>query len=391
MIEKSIPFHRPSIGVAEEEEVLAVLRSGWLTTGPKTKQFEDEFREAVGAKFALAVSSGTAGLHLALEATGVGPGDKVITTPYTFTATAEVIRYLGADPVFVDIDPETLNIRPDLIVEAMESVDGVKAILPVHFAGKVCPMDQILATASNYGCAVIEDAAHAFPAKLNGKAVGSIGDMTVFSFYVTKPLATGEGGMITTDDAAFAERIKVMRLHGIDRDAYNRRINGNDSHWYYEVVAPGFKYNLTDLASAVGIHQLRKAEMMRDRRQVIAEKYNEAFRSLPVKLPSGMGGDDTHAWHLYVIRLQLDKLSIGRDEFITEMGRRGIGTSVHFIPLHLHPYWREKYQLVADDFPAAHSAYQGAVSLPIFPSMTDAEVSAVIDEVNSIISRNQIR
>ena len=383
-----IPFHVPSIGEEEIAEVVDTLRSGWLTTGPKTKLFEQQFAAFIGAPFALAVNSATSALHLALEAIGIGPGDKVITTPYTFTATAEVIRYLGADPVFVDIDPLTFNIDPEQITAALGREPALKALLPVHFAGQACDMGAILDLAHRHGLKVVEDAAHALPTTFDGKMVGTIGDLTVYSFYATKTLATGEGGMVVTANPEYAARISTMRLHGINRDVFDRYSSTVPS-WYYEVVAPGFKYNMTDIAAALGLHQLKKVQIFQQRREEIAKSYSEAFADLPVRVPGLSRPTDMHAWHLYVLRLDLEKLKIGRDAFIESMAREGIGTSVHFIPLHVQPYWRDRYGFTPEDFPVAYDAYRKAVSLPIYPKMTDGEVGRVIDTVRRILVENQ--
>jgi len=374
------------VGEEEIEEVVDTIRSGWLTTGPKTKQFEQDFADYVASSYALAVNSATAGLHLALEAVGIGPGDKVVTSPYTFTATAEVVRYLGADPVFVDIEPDTFNLSPSLLAQTAEHLKHVKAVLPVHFSGQACDMNAIMVTAKAHGWHVVEDAAHALPASYKGRRIGGVGDLTVFSFYVTKTIATGEGGMVTTDNPEWAERIRTMRLHGINRDVFDRYTSDKPA-WYYEVVAPGFKYNMTDLAAAIGIHQLRKADAFQRRRQWIAEQYTAAFRELPLRTPHVAWPDDTHAWHLYVIQLELGQLKIDRNRFIELMSEAGIGTSVHFIPLHIQPYWRDRYGFRPEDFPVAYDVYQRAVSLPIYPKMSDADVERVIGEVRTILGR----
>jgi dTDP-4-amino-4,6-dideoxygalactose transaminase len=315
-------------------------------------------------------------------------GEFVITTPFTFTATAEVIRYFGAHPLFVDIDASTMNIAPGQVAEAaaMSSRQGkrVRAILPVHFAGLSCDMDALKEAAGRYSLKIVEDAAHAFPASYGGKKIGTIGDLTSFSFYATKPLATGEGGMVTTRNEEYAVRIRTMRLHGISRDVWDR-YSAKKPSWYYEVIAPGYKYNLTDLAASIGIHQLGKADRLRKRREEIASRYTEAFADLPVLLPPAPPDGDTHSWHLYVLRLRLEHLGIGRDRFIESMAERGIGTSVHFIPLHLHPYWREKYGFRAEDFPVSLATYYCCVSLPIYPRMTDADVTSVIEAVKEIL------
>ncbi|MFC1628595.1 DegT/DnrJ/EryC1/StrS family aminotransferase [Gemmatimonadota bacterium] len=382
-----LPFALPLIGDEEVGEVVDCLRSGWLTSGERVKRFEKEFSRFIGVEHALAVSSATAGLHLALEAIGIEPGDRVITTPYTFTATAEVVRYLGADPVFVDVDPRTFNIDPELVEAALERDDRIKAILPVHFGGQACDMDPLLSLAKDHGITVVEDAAHALPSTYKGRLVGQLGDVTVYSFYVTKTLVTGEGGMVVTKNAGYADRIQVMRLHGINNDVFDRYTSEKPS-WYYEVVAPGFKYNMTDLAAAIGIHQLNKLELFHGRRERIARRYDTAFTDLPFQTPFVARSDDTHAWHLYVILLELDRLNINRDRFIELMSEAGIGTSVHFIPLHVQPYWRDRYELQPDDFPVSSDIYRRAVSLPIYPRMTDDDIERVIAAVTGIASEH---
>ncbi|MDD4975346.1 MAG: DegT/DnrJ/EryC1/StrS family aminotransferase, partial [Bacteriovorax sp.] len=367
----------------EIAEVVSALRSGWVTTGPKTKQFEADFAAYLGGNLeAVSVNSATAGLHLALEACGITEGDEVITTPYTFTATAEVIRYLGAHPVFVDIDPNTFNIDPKKIEEKITS--KTKAIMPVHFAGLSCDMKPILEIAKKYNLKVIEDAAHALPTRYQDKLIGTLeSDITVFSFYATKTITTGEGGMIVTKNPELALRCRTMRLHGINRDAFDRYTSSKPA-WYYEVVAPGFKYNLTDIASAMGIHQLKKADRFQKRRQDMAQKYMDAFKDLPLILPPTAAPGDLHAWHLFVLRLD-EKLAISREDFIQKMIDLGIGCSVHFIPLHLQPYWRETYKLQDSDFPYALKNYKRAVSLPIYTKMTEADQDRVIAAVKKIV------
>ena len=380
-----LPFSLPDIGEEEISEVADALRGGWLTTGPKTRRFEEEFACYMGSDVnALAVNSATAGLHLALEAAGVGPADEVITTTYTFTATAEVIRYLRANPIFVDVREDTLNIDPAAIEAAI--TERTKAVIPVHFAGLACEMESILWIAKRHGLKVIEDAAHALPATSGGRLIGQLeSDATVFSFYATKTLTTGEGGMIVTRNPEFAARCRVMRLHGIDRDSFDR-YKSNAPAWFYEVVAPGFKYNMTDVAAAIGIHQLRKLDHFRRRREKLARRYDEGLRDLCLKLPAHPPNNEIHAWHLYVVRLNRDA-GISRDDFINEMAAAGIGTSVHFIPLHLHPYWRDTYALRPQDFPNATSAYECVVSLPLYTRMTEADQDRVIRTARSILTR----
>lgn len=379
-----LPFALPDIGEEEIAEVVDSLRSGWVTTGPKTKRFENDFADFMGEGCeTISVNSATAGLHLALEAIGVSAGDEVITTPYTFTATAEVVRYLGAHPVFVDIDPNTFNIDVSKIEAAI--TDRTKAIIPVHFAGLACEMDAINAIACKHGLKVVEDAAHSLPTRVGGRLVGSLeSDAAVFSFYATKTITTGEGGMVVTRDPAIAARCRVMRLHGISRDAFDRYVSTKPA-WQYEVVAPGFKYNMTDIASSMGIHQLRKVWSFQKRRQEMAERYTEELVGLPIQLPPQALAGDLHAWHLYVIRLT-SEASMERDAFIEAMAKRGIGCSVHFIPLHLQPYWRDSYDLQPDDFPEANRAYLHAVSLPLYTRMSDDDQSKVIAAVRELMA-----
>ena len=388
MDKKNLQFALPDIGDEESDELLECLRRGWLTTGPKTAFFEKGFADYLGMPYALAVNSGTAGLHLALEAFGIRKGDIVITSAYTFTACAEVIRYLGAHPALVDIERRTFNLDPQALEGKLKEFKSqnknVKAVLPVHFAGQACDMESVLDLSREYGIRVIEDAAHALPCTHKGKMIGTIGDATVFSFYVTKPLSTGEGGMVVTASEGIAKRIKIMRLHGIDREVWDR-YTSKKPQWYYEVVAPGFKYNMPDLMAAIGIHQLKKINQFQSRREEIAVRYNEAFADLPLRTPRLARPDDTHAWHLFVIQLELENIKISRGRFIERMAEKGIGTSVHFIPLHLHPYWRDRYGFEPDDFPVALDCYRRAVSLPIYSKMTDDDVERVIKAVRDIL------
>lgn len=378
-----LPFALPDICEDEINEVLDSLRSGWLTTGPKTKRFEDDFASFVGNGCeAIAVNSATAGLHLALEAVGISQGDEVITTPYTFTATAEVIRYLGADPVLVDIDAATFNIDASKIEAAITS--RTKAIVPVHFAGLSCDMQAILSIAHKHNLKVIEDAAHALPTTCNGKLIGALeSDAAVFSFYATKTITTGEGGMVVTRCPELAKRCRVMRLHGISRDAFDRYTSTKPA-WHYEVVAPGFKYNMTDIAASLGIHQLKKAKAFQQKRSQMAARYDSAFYGLPLTPPSHAPDSNTHAWHLYVIRLA-DEAPVKRDQFIELMAEKGIGCSVHFIPLYLHPYWRDLYGLKPEDFPNAQRGFEQAVSLPLYTKMTEDDQQRVIQAVKEIL------
>ena len=375
-VQPFLPFALPDIGEAEIAEVVDTLRSGWVTTGPKTRRFEEDFAAYLGAPglHALAVNSATAGLHLALEALGIGPGDEVITTTHTFTATAEVVRYLGADVVLVDIDPTTLCIDVDAVERAI--TPRTKAVVPVHYGGLAAEMGRLLALARKHGLRVVEDAAHALPSTCGGRLVGTLeSDATVFSFYANKTITTGEGGMVVTRDDEIARRVKVMRLHGISRDAFDR-FTAKVPSWYYEIVAPGFKYNLTDIASAMGIHQLRRANEFQRCRQAIAHAYDQALAGLPLLRPPHPVVGDLHSWHLYVVRLT-DEARLSRDSFIEKLFAAGIGCSVHYIPLHLQPYWRDRYGLRAEQFPHSQHAYERMVSLPMYSRMTEADVHRV--------------
>ena len=437
-----LDFHVPSIGEDEIKEVVETLRSGWLTTGAKAKRFEEEFAEYVGAKHAIAVNSGTAALHLALDAIGLERGDEVIVPTTTFAATAEVVIYFNARPVLVDIDPRTLNIDPVKLETKVEELKAkgskLKAIIPVHFGGLPCDMDKILDIARRYDLKVIEDAAHSLPAyyrsqksevrgqegtevggqmsevrsqksevrgqsgngqrtedrgqrsEVRGQMVGSIGDITCFSFYVTKPLTTGEGGMITTENDEYAEKVRTMSLHGISKDAWNRYTS--EGSWYYEILYPGYKYNLTDIAASLGIHQLKKCDEFWHRRKEIAHRYTEAFSNLeeimtPYSLLPASYSLAGHAWHLYVILIKPERLKIDRGRFIKELKKRNVGASVHFIPLHLHPYYRNNYGYKKGDFPDAEWVYERSISLPIYPKMSDEDVEYVIEAVRDVLGR----
>ena len=384
-----LPFALPEIGEDDIAEVVDTLRSGWITTGPKAKRFEADFLAWLGdagddieGLHCIAVNSATAGLHLALEALGIGPGDEVITTTHTFTATAEVVRYLGADVKLVDIDPVTLNIDPALVEAAI--TPATRAIIPVHYAGLAADMPSILAIAQRHGLKVVEDAAHALPSTSAGARVGTLASAaTVFSFYANKTITTGEGGMLVTRDAELARRARVMRLHGMSRDAFDR-FTAKVPSWYYEIVAPGFKYNLTDIAAALGIHQLKKAHAFAQRRAEIAALYHQALQGLPVILPPAAPAGDLHAWHLYVLRLA-PQSPLSRDALIEHLFEQRIGCSVHYTPLHLHPYWRDRYGLSAVQFPHSQQAYEAMLSLPIYTSMTDADVLRVCAALRAVL------
>jgi len=375
----------PDIGDEEIAEVVDTLRSGWVTTGPKAKRFEADFAAFLGdaSLHCIAVNSATAGLHLALEALGIGPGDEVITTTHTFTATAEVVRYLGADVRLVDIDPTTLNLDPRLIEAAI--TPKTKAIIPVHYGGLAADMAAIVDIASRHRLKVVEDAAHALPTTSGGRLVGTLdSDATVFSFYANKTITTGEGGMLVTRDAALAKRAQVMRLHGMSRDAFDR-FTAQVPSWYYEIVAPGFKYNLTDIAAAIGLQQLKKAHAFAQRRTQIAQRFNAAFAHLPVLTAPKPPHGELHAWHLYPLRLT-DAAPIGRDRMIERLFARGIGCSVHYIPLHQQPYWRDRYGLTAAMFPHSQHVYERQLSLPIYTRMSDADVERVVEAVTQVLT-----
>jgi dTDP-4-amino-4,6-dideoxygalactose transaminase len=379
-----LPFALPDIGDEEIAAVTDTLRSGWVTTGPKAKAFEAAFSQWLGddSLHSIAVNSATAGLHLALEAAGIAPGDEVITTTHTFTATAEVVRYLGADVKLVDIDPATLNIDP----AAVEAAVGprTRAIIPVHYAGLAADMPRLLAIAQRHSLKVIEDAAHALPSTSEGALVGTLqSDASVFSFYANKTITTGEGGMLVTRDEALAARARVMRLHGMSRDAFDR-FTATMPSWYYEIVAPGFKYNLTDIAAALGIEQLKKARAFADKRAALAAAYDKALADLPVILPPQPPAGQSHAWHLYVLRLA-DDAAISRDKLIEHLFEQGIGCSVHYIPLHLHPYWRERYSLQPQQFPHSQRAYERMLSLPLHTRMGEADVHRVAQAIRQAL------
>lgn len=378
-----LPFAVPDLGQEEIDEVVDTLRSGWITTGPKSRQFEEDFARYLGEGVeSVAVNSATAGLHLALEAIGVVPGDEVITTTHTFTATAEVVRYLGADVVFVDIDPSNYCIDVSAVEAAITA--RTKVIIPVHFAGHPCDMQGITDVARRYGLKVVEDAAHAFPAVDRGQLVGtSDSAATVFSFYANKTIATGEGGMLVTRDASIARRARTMRLHGIDRDAF-QRFTANRPSWFYEVVAPGFKYNLPDVAAAIGLQQLRKVDRFLVRREELAHRYDEALEGLPLDIPPRPASGSRHAWHLYVVRLRGNS-PLTRDDLIDGLFSRGVGCSVHYIPLHRQPYWRDRYELGPECFPVSENLYRHCVSLPLYTRMTDSDQERVIDALWSLL------
>jgi dTDP-4-amino-4,6-dideoxygalactose transaminase len=377
----SIPFHRASLGEEEVQAVAEVIRSGWLTMGPKTLEFETGFAKFVGARHAVAVCSGTAALHLALEAIKLQPGDEVLIPTTTFTSTGEVVNYLGGRPVLIDIDPITLNI--DASVAERRITPRTRALIPVHIAGQPCDLDELHSFAREHKLHLIEDAAHALPSEYRGRRVGCLSELTAFSFYATKTLTTGEGGMITTDNDDYAARCRMMRLHGIAGDAWKRY--GKNGSWYYEVMEAGYKYNPSDLQAALGLVQLTKCDAMNDARRRIAERYTSAFQGVSALEPPVIKCDRATSWHLYILRLRLEQLQIDRNAFINELKERGIGTSVHFIPLHLHPYYQRAYGYRKGDFPVAEAQFQRCLSLPIYPGMSDADVQQVIAVVTEVV------
>jgi UDP-4-amino-4,6-dideoxy-N-acetyl-beta-L-altrosamine transaminase len=376
------------VPLIEEDDISAVvdsLKSNWITKGPKTMEFEKRFAEYVGAKYAVAVNSCTAGLHLALVAAGIGKGDEVITSTMTFASSANVIIHVGAKPVFIDIDPVAMNIDVDKIREKI--TPRTKGIIPVHMAGHPVQMDEIMSLADEYKLFVLEDAAHAVYTQYKGKMIGSIGDATAFSFYATKNLATGEGGMVTTNDQALADKVRIMSVHGMSKNAWNRYTAAGS--WYYEVLYPGFKYNMTDIQAALGLTQLAKLERMQGIRQKIAARYNEEFGKMPeIEIPVELEYA-RHAWHLYIIKLNLDKLTIDRAQFIEELKEENIGTSVHFIPVPMHPYYKETFGYKQGDFPTAEAIYQRIISLPLYPKMSAQDTEDVISAVKRVVERTR--
>lgn len=375
-----LPFHRALIDEADKRAVLDVLDSGWLTTGPRVRAFEEQFARYVGASHSLAVNSCTAALHLALAALDVQPGDEVILPTMTFAASGEVVLYRGARPVLVDCAPGSFHMDPRKVAAAI--TPRTKVILPVHYAGLACDMDSLLAIARASNLRVVEDAAHSLPSDYNGRRIGSLGDITCFSFYATKTLTTGEGGMATTEDPDLADRMRILSLHGISRDAWKRYTA--QGTWRYEILEAGYKYNLTDLQAALGLAQLAKCDAMCDHRARVAARYVRLLSPLGAfELPSLPAGRE-HAWHLFVLQLNPSALRIGRDQLIEELKSRGIGTSVHFIPLHLHPLYRDSFGYRPGQFPEAEARFANALSLPIYPDMTSEEIDRVVEALADI-------
>jgi perosamine synthetase len=384
---KYLPFAYPSITDVEKQAVLEVLDSGWLTTGPRTKRFEERFAETVGARHAVALNSATAALHLALEALRVGPEDEVILPTWTFAATGEVVAYRGARPVLVDVDARTLNATPEAIMAAV--TPRTRAVIAVHIAGRPMEIERLVGLLEPLGIPVVEDAAHSFPSRIGGEAgrhAGTIGRVGAYSFYATKTITTGEGGMLVTDDEAIADRARIMSLHGISRDAWNRY--SASGSWYYEIEDAGYKYNMTDIAAALGLAQLERAQELVAARRSIAATYAAGFRASSavdlLELPED-ATDGSHAWHLYIVRLELDRLTLDRAAVIEALREKGIGASVHFIPLHLHPYYRKRWDATPEDHPVASREFERVISLPIWPGMSDSEIGRVVGALSSIL------
>lgn len=374
-----IPFSRPWIDDTEIEAVSQVLASKWISTGARVREFERAFAEYLGVKHAIAVSSCTAALHLSLVVSGVGVGDEVITTPYTFTATAEAIRYVGAKPVFVDICTDTLNIDVSKIEQAITA--NTKAIMPVHIAGLPCELDALKDICNRHNLLLIDDAAHAIPTEYKGKFIGGIGDLSSFSFYANKNITTGEGGMITTNNDSFAEPLRTMRLHGIDKDAWSRQTKRNI--WRYDITTEGYKYNMTDIQAAMGICQLMKLNKQHERRCNFVQLYQTELEKFPqISTPFVPDNTIQHAWHLYIIQLN----SNDRDKFVESMREANVECSVHYIPLHLFDFYQKQYGYNVGDFPCAEEAFERVVSLPLHPGMTESDVHRVVNTIGKVLA-----
>lgn len=389
----SIPFHKPSIGREEIDEVVDTLQNGWLTTGAKVKRFEAEFSDYIRIKHSVAVNSCTAALHLALEAIGLREGETVVVPTMTFAASAEVVRYFNARPLLVDCNTADFNIDVNdaerRIEDALSRGAIIRAIIPVHYGGQICDMTGVNRLAKQYGLKVVEDAAHCCPSYYQSsgsspwEGLGQSSDICCFSFYANKTITTGEGGMACTNNAEYADRMRIMSLHGISRDAWKRF--SADGSWYYEITAPGFKYNLTDIAAAIGLHQLGKADEFFCKRMLLAQRYSDLLGDVDEVILPQQKSDRLHSWHLYVIRLKLDLLSIDRAAFIEELKKQGVGTSVHWMPLHMHPYYRDAYGYKPEDLPRTAQLYNEIISLPVYPEMTESDVESVAQAVRSLI------
>jgi len=381
-----LPFSIPTIEEDEIKEVVDSLRSGWITTGPKVIRFEEDFKNYIGSSHAIAVNSGTAGLHLSLMAAEIKDGDEVITTPMTFAATINTIVLQRAKPVFVDINPDTLNIDANALEEKITK--KTRAIIPVHFAGQPCDMNKILAIANKYSLIVIEDAAHAVGAQYKKTKIGNFGDLSVFSFHPVKNITTGEGGMITTKNDDLAEKLRLLRFHGISKEAWKRY--GKEGSPQYQILMPGLKYNMLDIQAAIGIHQLKKLDSFIRLRERYAQRYNEALRKIPeIITPGKVNYECLHAWHLYIIKLRLEMLKIDRDKFIEELKSENIGTGIHFTAIHLQPFYMKTFGFKRGDFPNAEYASDRIISLPLFPGMKDEDIGYVVSAIKKIVKKNK--
>lgn len=386
MPEKFLPIAKPDISEAEIADVVETLRSGWLTYGPKTQQFEAEFAQSVGTEHAVGLNSCTAALHLALLGAGIGPGDEVITTPLTFCATANVIVHVGASPILADVSEDDLNLDPQAV--AAKITPRTRAIMPMHYGGQPCRMDQLLDLARAHDLVVVEDAAHAAGASYNGRPIGSVGDATAFSFYPIKNMTTSEGGMLTTNNSTIAEKARILRKHGLSTDAWKRHTLEGSS--LYDVIAPGFNYSMTDVQAALGRGQLKRLPNMNAARSRLAQRYSDGLGSIAELETPSTRSDLVHAWHLYPIRLKLEMLSKDRNQFESELRNRSIGTAVNFIPIHYHSYYREGFGFHKGDYPVAERAFDRLISLPLFPTMTNADVDRVVDAIEDIVEHNRI-
>jgi dTDP-4-amino-4,6-dideoxygalactose transaminase len=381
-----LPIAKPDLSDADIAEVVDTLSSGWLVYGPKTQRFEQQLREYTGAEHALAVSSCTAGMHVALLACGVGPGDEVITSPLTFPATANVIVHCGATPVLADISRDDLQIDPKQVERMI--TPRTKAIMPVHYAGQACDMDAINDIARAHGLRVIEDAATAAGTRYKGRPVGALGDATSFSFYAIKNMTTGQGGMVTTNDDEIADAVSALRNHGLDNTAWNR-YSAEASRAFYTITSPGFNYGMTDVQASIGMGQLARLDQYNQRRGELAARYSQALAEVPEVETPVIRPDVTTNWHLYVVRLHLDRLKIDRDTFITELKKHGVGTSVHYFPVHYHPYYRENYGFKPEDYPVVGAEFGRLISLPLFPLMQDADVDRVVEAIEAIVAEHR--
>lgn len=380
-----IPFSKIFIGDSERKYLNEVLDSGWLTTAGKTLEFEKKFADFIGAKYACAVNSCTAALHLGIDALGIKAGDKVLIPSMTFAATGEVVRYIGAEIIPIDTEYGTNLITPEILEKALEKHNDIKLLIVVHYGGQAAQIKELIEICNRHGIKIMEDAAHAFPTRKDGQLVGNFGDITCFSFYANKTITTGEGGMLVTNDESIYKRVKTMRLHGINRDIWDRFTSKTPS-WEYDVIDAGYKYNMPDLAAAIGLGQLEKAELFRSERQKAVEFYYEKLKDLSmIDLPICNGKLEDHAWHLFPIVLN-EKSSISRNEFIEKMSEQGVGTSVHYKPIHQLTYYKERYNLLKEDYPNAELTWSGNVSLPLYPYMTNEELQYIVDTVKKILA-----